>query len=47
MATQHVAQGTDLKTVQVPLGHANVATTTISVSPAQPSQNKALQEHAL
>jgi site-specific recombinase XerD len=47
MATHHVAKGTDLKTVQVTLGHASLATTTIYVSLAKQSQKKALQEHAL
>ena len=31
MATHHVMRGTDLKTVQVTLGHASLATTTIYV----------------
>jgi integrase/recombinase XerD len=47
MATHHVARGTDLKTVQETLGHADLATTTIYVSLAKTAQKKALQEHAL
>ncbi len=47
MATQHVARGTDLKTVQVTLGHASLATTSIYVSLSKRAQKKALQEHAL
>jgi site-specific recombinase XerD len=47
MATHHVARGTDLKTVQETLGHADLATTTMYVSLAKTAQKKALQEHAL
>jgi site-specific recombinase XerD len=47
MATHHVARGTDLKTVQVTLGHASLATTTIYVLLSKRAQKKALQEHAL
>ncbi len=47
MATDHVARGTDLKTVQETLGHASLATTAIYVSLAKQAQKKALQEHAL
>ncbi len=47
MATHHVLRGTDLKTVQVTLGHASLATTTIYVSLSKRAQKKALQEHAL
>jgi len=47
MATDHVARGTDLKTVQETLGHANSKTTSIYVSLAKTAQRKALQEHAL
>ncbi len=47
MATHHVARGTDLKTVQVTLGHASLATTSIYVSLSKQAQKKALQEHAL
>ena len=46
MATHHVAQGTDLKTVQETLGHTNLATTAIYVSLAKSAQRKALQENA-
>ena len=47
MATLHVMRGTDLKTVQVMLGHARLATTSIYVSLSKHAQKKALQEHAL
>lgn len=47
MATHHVARGTDLKTVQETLGHADLATTAIYVSLAKNAQRQALQEHAL
>ena len=40
--TQHVARGTDLKTVQVTLGHASLATTSIYVSLSKRAQKKAL-----
>jgi len=41
-----VAGGTDLKTVQVTLRHASLATT-IYVSLSKRAQKKALQEHTL
>ncbi len=47
MATHHIARGTDLKTVQETLGHANLSTTALYVSLAKQAQRKALQEHAL
>jgi site-specific recombinase XerD len=47
MATHHVAQGTDLKTVQETLGHESLETTAIYVSLAKKAQREALQEHAL
>ena len=47
MATHHVARGADLNTVQVTLGHASLATTSIYVSLSKRAQKKALQEHAL
>jgi len=47
MATHHIARGTDLKTVQETLGHADLATTALYVSLAKQAQRKALQEHAL
>jgi integrase/recombinase XerD len=47
MATHHVARGTDLKTVQEMLGHADLATTAMYVSLAKQAQRKAIQEHAL
>lgn len=47
MATHHVARGTDLKTVQETLGHADLSTTSMYVSLAKKAQRKALQDHAL
>lgn len=47
MATHHIARGTDLKTVQETLGHADLATTALYVSLAKQAQKRALQEHAL
>lgn len=47
MATHHIARGTDLKTVQETLGHANLATTAMYVQLAKRAQKRALQEHAL
>jgi site-specific recombinase XerD len=47
MATHHVARGTDLKTIQETLGHADLATTSIYVSLAKKAQRQALQENAL
>lgn len=47
MATHHVARGTDLKTIQETLGHADLATTALYVSLAKKAQRKALQDHAL
>ena len=47
MATHHIANGTDLKTIQETLGHADLATTALYVSLAKQAQKRALQEHAL
>ena len=47
MATHHVARGTDLKTVQETLGHADLKTTAGYVQLAKKAQRRALQEHAL
>lgn len=47
MATHHVIAGTDLKTVQETLGHANLSTTALYVSLAKKAQRQALQENAL
>jgi site-specific recombinase XerD len=47
MATHHISRGTDLKTIQETLGHADLATTAIYVSLAKKAQRKALQEHTL
>ena len=46
IGTHHVARGSTLKTVQVTLGHASLATTSIDVSLSKQAQKKALQEHA-
>jgi integrase/recombinase XerD len=46
-ATQHVAQGTSLRTVQEILGHADLKTTSTYVHLAQETVRKELQEHAL
>jgi site-specific recombinase XerD len=45
--THHAARGTDLKTIQEMMGHADLATTSIYVSLAKKAQRQALQEHAL
>lgn len=47
MATHHVARGTDLKTIQETLGHADLATTTMYVQLAKRAQRRALQQNAL
>ncbi len=47
MAIHHVARGTDLKTLQETLGHADLATTSIYASLAKKAQRQALQENAL
>lgn len=47
MATDHDSRDTDRKTVQVTLGHASLATSTIYVSLPKRVQKKTLQEHAL
>ena len=47
MATHHIARGTDLKTVQETLGHADLTTTAMYVQLAKKAQKRALQEHAL
>ena len=47
MATHHVARGTDLRTVQETLGHADLRTTAGYVQVAKRVQRRALQEHAL
>lgn len=47
MATHHIARGTDLKTIQETLGHADLATTAMYVQLAKRAQRRALQEHAL
>jgi site-specific recombinase XerD len=46
-ATQHVAKGTSLRTVQEGLGHASLKTTSIYVQLAQEAVKRELQEHAL
>lgn len=45
--THHVAKGTDLKTLQETMGHADLSTTSLYVQLAKKAQRKALQEHAL
>ena len=47
MATHHAARGTDIRTLQETLGHADLATTAMYVSLAKKAQRRALQEHAL
>lgn len=47
MATHHAARGTDLRTLQETLGHADLATTAMYVSLAKKAQRTALQAHAL
>jgi integrase/recombinase XerD len=46
-ATHHVAKGTDLRTVQEALGHADLKTTSIYVSTAKEVMKRDLQNHAL
>ena len=46
-ATHHVARGTDLKSVQEALGHADLKTTSIYVHLARAVMKRELQEHAL
>ena len=46
-ATQHVARGTSLKTIQEAMGHQDIRTTSLYVSLAQEVMRKELQEHAL
>jgi site-specific recombinase XerD len=46
-ATHHVAKGTDLRTVQEALGHADLKTTSIYVSMAKEAMKRELQDHAL
>ena len=44
---RHVLRGIAVKTGQVTLGHASLATTTIYVSLSKQAQTMALQEHTL
>ena len=46
-ATHHVARGTDLRTVQEALGHADLKTTSIYVQLAREVMKRELQKHAL
>jgi len=46
-ATHHVARGTDLRSVQAALGHADLKTTSIYVHLARTVIKRQLQEHAL
>ena len=47
MATHHVAKGTNLKTIQDMLGHADLKTTSIYVSTAKEAMKRDMQDHAL
>lgn len=46
-ATQHVAHGTNLRTIQEALGHADLKTTSIYVSTAKEAMKRELQHNAL
>ena len=46
-ATHHVAKGTDLRSVQEALGHADLKTTSIYVSMAKEAMKRDMQDHAL
>ena len=46
-ATHHVARGTNLRTIQEALGHADLKTTSIYVSMAKEAMKRELQDHAL
>jgi integrase/recombinase XerD len=46
-ATHHLAEGTDLKSVQEALGHADLKTTSIYIHLARAVMKRQLQEHAL
>ena len=46
-ATQHVANGTNLRTIQEALGHTDLKTTSIYISMAKEAMKRDLQEHAL
>jgi site-specific recombinase XerD len=45
--TQHIALGTDLKTVQTNAGHTSLKTTNYYGDLVKEAQIKAMQEHAL
>lgn len=45
--TIHTAKGTDLRTVQEMMGHADLKTTSVYVSLAKKEMKRALQDHAL
>ena len=47
LATDHIARGTDPKTIQETLGHASLETTARYIALAKKAQSKALREHAL
>ncbi len=47
MATHHVVNGTNLKTIQDMLGHADLKTTSIYVSTAKEAMKRDVQDHAL
>jgi len=46
-AVHHAIKGTDLRTIQTALGHANLKTTSIYISLAKTALSQQLQEHAL
>ena len=45
--THHAAKGTNLKTIQDTLGHADLKTTSVYISTAKAAMKRDLQEHAL
>ena len=47
MTTHRIAGGTDFKTIQETLGHANLESTARYIALAKQAQRKAPQEHAL
>ncbi len=46
-ATHHITKGTNLKTIQDALGHADLKTTSIYISTAKAAMKRDLQDHAL
>jgi integrase/recombinase XerD len=45
--THHAAKGTNLKTIQDTLGHADLKTTSVYISTAKAAMKRDLQDHAL